>query len=211
MTPQFAALTRQRFRRFFQPSRIVLAVIPADVDSGLNVVTLCFDMHCSYKPPMMAIAIQNINASYEQIQRAHEYVLAVPGPSLVTETLFCGSMSSRQTDKVKSLKLDLCPSAVVAVPGLSRAIANIELAKRSSVETGDHLVVFGEVIRFSVNTELNELPLLSIGPVTQGYRLLAQQGIHRIATVQPHADVAGASRASRHVERASTQNRRRAR
>jgi flavin reductase (DIM6/NTAB) family NADH-FMN oxidoreductase RutF len=201
MNPDFLSLPRQKFRRFFQPSRIVLGVIPAVVDSGFNVLTLCFDMYCSYRPPMMAIAIQNINASYEQIQRATEYVLAVPGPSLVAETLFCGSVSSRDVDKIKKLKLDLCTSKVIAVPGLKRAIANIELVKKSSVQTGDHLVVFGEVVRFGVNIEINELPLLSIGPITQGYRILANQGIHRIATVLPNTQQVKSQRISQRIAR----------
>jgi flavin reductase (DIM6/NTAB) family NADH-FMN oxidoreductase RutF len=183
VTRSFTTLSRQRFRQFFQPSRIVLAVIPADTESRLNVVTLCFDMHCSYKPPMMAIAIQNTNASYQQIQQATEYVLAVPGPSLVQETLSCGCLSSRDVDKVKKLQLELTPSEKIKVPGLLKAIANIELVKRSSVPAGDHLIVTGEVVRFAVNKASAELPLLSIGPDTRGYHLLAQSGIHRIGTV----------------------------
>lgn len=183
MTPRFTPLSRQRFRQFFQPSRIVLAVIPAPVESGFNVVTLCFDMHCSYKPPMMAIAIQNTNASYKQIQQTTQYVLAVPGPSLIDETLHCGILSSRDVDKVKTLRLELCTSEKIQVPGLLKAHANIELVKRSTMAAGDHLIVIGEVVRFAVNKTSGELPLLSIGPDTRGYRLLAHKGIHRIGTV----------------------------
>src|SRR5206468_3591431 len=49
----FTTLRRQQFRRYFQPSRVLLAVVPAPTKSGVNVITLCFNMYCSYKPSMM--------------------------------------------------------------------------------------------------------------------------------------------------------------
>ena len=86
----FVSVSRQQFRRYFQPSRILLAVIPVPGESRVNIITLCFSMYCSYKPPMLAIAIQKINCSYDLIQKAKEYVLCVPGPDLAHETLYCG-------------------------------------------------------------------------------------------------------------------------
>ena len=182
-TGNFTSLSRQKFRRYFQPSRIVLGVIPAPTASGVNVITLCFDMHSSYRPPTMAIAIRNTAASYELIQKAQEYVLAIPGSSLADEALFCGVSSMRSVDKVQQLGLTLSPSQAVSVPGLQKAIANIELVKETCVEVGDHLVAIGRVLRFGVRADCRELPLLSIGPDTRGYRLLAQKGVHRIAVV----------------------------
>ncbi len=180
----FATLSRQQFRRYFQPSRLVLCVLPAPTPSGVNVFTISFDMYCSYKPPMMAIAVHNINRSYELIREAEEYVLSVPGESLANETLHCGIVSLKDQDKVKTLRLDLSPSEKVQVPGLKRAIANIELKKFASIETGDHSLVVGRVLRFAVNTRSRERPLISVGPETRGYTVLAQKGIHRVAVVE---------------------------
>ncbi len=180
---RFEAVRRQQFRRYFQPSRIVLGVLPAKSESGVNIITLCFDMHCSYKPPMMAVAIQRGSVSYELIGQAKQWVLAVPGSSLVRETLFCGVTSMRETDKVKRLGLELCPSTHISVPGLRKAIANIELERVKCVETGDHVVAIGKVLKFGVNSQRKELPLLSIGPDLAGYKLLARHGIHRIGVI----------------------------
>jgi flavin reductase (DIM6/NTAB) family NADH-FMN oxidoreductase RutF len=181
--PEFTALSRQKFREYFQPSRILLGVIPALTKSGVNVITLSFDMYCSYKPVMMVIAIQNVKASYRLIQEAREYVLAVPGESLARETLFCGVTSISEVDKIQKLGLELCPSEKISVPGISRAIANIEMLKETSIVVGDHILVVGRVVRFGVNRRSRELPLLSVGPNTRGFRVLARKGIHRIGTV----------------------------
>lgn len=182
--PQFATLSRQQYRRFFQPSRLLICILPAPTPSGVNAVTISFNMHCSYKPPMMAIAIQNINESWKLIREADEYVLSVPGTSLAKETFLCGFYSLKDGgDKVRKLALELCPSERVAVPGLKRAIANVEMRKDRVVEVGDHSLVVGRVLRFGVNTQCRELPLLSIGPDTRGFQVLAQKGIHRIGIV----------------------------
>jgi flavin reductase (DIM6/NTAB) family NADH-FMN oxidoreductase RutF len=183
-TDPFTSLSRQQFRTYFQPSRIVLGVIPAATPSGVNVITLCFDMHCSYKPPMMAVAIHKINASYAHIWQADAWVLAVPGRSLVNETMFCGLQSGRDIDKVRQLDLKLIDSRNVPVPGIYSAIANIELRRVACFDTGDHVVSVGQVVRFAVNKNSSELPLLSIGPRTDGYTILARTGIHRIGVVE---------------------------
>lgn len=183
----FEPLTRQGFRRYFQPSRILLGVIPAPNESGVNVITLCFSMYCSYKPPMLAVAIHNINASFDLMHRARAYVLAVPGEGMLHETMFCGTNSmSEVPDKVRELRLDLLESEKIPVPGLSKASANIELVKETCLRVGDHLLVVGRAVNFRVKKNLSELPLLSIGPNTSGYRILAHKGIHRVGIVDVH-------------------------
>lgn len=179
----FDDLPRQRFRRYFQPSRIVLGLLHSRNISGVNIITLCFDMYCSYKPPMMAIAVQKVNASYELILDAREWVLSVPGVDLVDETLYCGTKSGRNVDKVRELGIELHPSTHVGVPGIRNAIANIELVRHALVESGDHVTAFGRVVKFGVRHECKQLPLLSIGPDTRGYKVLARRGIHRIGVV----------------------------
>jgi flavin reductase (DIM6/NTAB) family NADH-FMN oxidoreductase RutF len=182
LEPNFESVSRQQFRRYFQPSRVLICVLP-DAKHGWNLITLSFNMWCSYKPPMIAVAVQDINRSYELIQEASEYVLAVPGPSLASETLVFGWESSKTTDKRKATDIKLIPSEKVAVPSVREAIANIEVKKRAVVQSGDHVIVVGEALRFAVNKSRMERNLISIGPDTTGYRVLASQGIHRISVV----------------------------
>lgn len=186
LEPVFTPLSRQAFRRYFQPSRILLGIVPAPTASGINIITLCFTMYCSYKPPMLAVAIHNINASYELFNKASRYLLSVPGESMVDETLYCGTESMSQVgDKVANLKLGLINSEKVPIPGLAKAIANVEMVKHYSLRTGDHLLVIGEAVSFRARKDSTERPLLSVGPNAFGYRVLAHQGIHRIAVVDP--------------------------
>lgn len=186
----FAATRRQQFRRYFQPSRIIIGVVPAPTSSGVNVITLCFVMHCSYKPPMLAFAIHDVNWSHGLFASASECVLAVPGESLAAETLECGRRSGREIDKVDALGLRLCNSREVGVPGLADCVANIETEIVETVRTGDHLTVVSQVRRYGVDKERHERTLLSVGPTHQGYDVLASHGIHRIG-VKAHGGRGG--------------------
>jgi Conserved protein/domain typically associated with flavoprotein oxygenases, DIM6/NTAB family len=181
--PVFTTLKRQQFRAYFQPSRVLLGVVPASCESGVNIITLCFNMYCSYKPPMMAVSIHNRSATYGLIQQCDHYVLSVPGPDLVDASMFCGVESMKRVDKVKELALELVKSETIDVPGIKKAIANVEMTKVSAQVTGDHILLVGRVNRFGVNLERYEAPLLSIGPKTTGYRLLKRKGIHRLGVI----------------------------
>lgn len=177
------SVSRNKFRYYFQPSRIVLGVVKAPVASGWNVITLCFVTHCSYKPRMIAVAIQDNAASQQYFREADEFVLAVPGPSLLHETVVCGTTSAKDMDKISELGLELMKSEQVATPSLKAAIANVELRLEQTIQTGDHNLIVGRVVRFAINPWVQELPLVSIGPRTSGYKLLEHHGQHRIATI----------------------------
>jgi flavin reductase (DIM6/NTAB) family NADH-FMN oxidoreductase RutF len=162
----------------------MLGIFQSTTLSKVNIITLCFEMYCSYKPPMMAFSIMHGAFSYALLEQAKECVLSVPGESLAKETLFCGLKSGSDVDKVRECGFKLIESEKISVPGISSAIANVELSLVNTIKTGDHLTGIGQVLRFGVNRENSENCLLSVGPNTAGYRVLARRGIHRIATVE---------------------------
>jgi flavin reductase (DIM6/NTAB) family NADH-FMN oxidoreductase RutF len=180
---EFDDLRRQQFRRYYQPTRILLGLVGSNQTTTPNVITLCFSMTCSYKPPLMAVSIHKRSHSFQLFRMASEFVLAVPGERLARQTLFCGVQSGRDVDKMRECEFATIESKHVRVPGLRAAIANLELFVRSRIETGDHMTVIGEVRRYAVNTANRERNLLSVGPEHDGYEMLAAKGIHRIAVV----------------------------
>ena len=175
-------VTRQRFRPYFQPSRIVLGLVP-EADGRVNVITLCFAMHCSYRPPMIAVAIHNINHSHALFASARSFVLSVPGESLAAQTLGCGIDSGRDVDKLEAYGLRVTPGEHGDVPVLTDAIGNVELEVCGRFATGDHLTVVGRALRFSINERVRERNLISVGPRHAGCTVLARRGIHRIGVI----------------------------
>src|SRR5881628_2887120 len=100
-------------------------------------------MYCSYKPPMIAVAVHDRSSTYELIDDSSEFVLSVVGESLADAAVFCGTHSLREIDKVEALNLDLVKSEKVSVCGLARAIANVECRKSETIQTGDHKIIVG--------------------------------------------------------------------
>ena len=180
----FTSLRRQQFRKYFQPSRILLGVLPAPAPSGVNIITLCFTMYCSYKPPMMAFAVQQGSYSYELLEESEECVLAVPGEKLAQQVLECGLKSGRDMDKMRAYGFSPLPSQTISVPGIAECIANLEGKILTITKSGDHRTAFVEIRRFSVNRRNEERCLLSVGPSHKGYTVLAKHGIHRIGVVE---------------------------
>jgi flavin reductase (DIM6/NTAB) family NADH-FMN oxidoreductase RutF len=140
-------------------------------------------MYCSYKPNMMAFAIHKRSHSHELQKDALDCVLSIPGASLADFALFAGTTSGREIDKIAHAGLGLIQSSVVGTPGLAAAIANIELDIAARVPTGDHVTILGVVRAFNIDPNSTEQCLLSVGPKHEGYRVLAQKGVHRIGVV----------------------------
>lgn len=179
----FETVKRQEFRDYFQPSRITIAVIKSDNISGYNLITLCFNMYCSYKPNMMAFSIQRSNYSYKLLENIKSCVLSIPGESLAEQALFCGDVSGKNIDKISECGFRLLESKTIETPSLLEAKSNIELIIKNKIITGDHMTVFGEVVGFNVNKQNRERNLISIGSDHNGYEVLAKKGIHRIAAI----------------------------
>lgn len=177
-------LRRQVFRDYFQPSRIVLGVLPAPLPSGVNLITLCFTMYTSYKPNMMAFSIQKRSYSFDLIPDLKECVLSIPGESMATSILDCGTLSGHKVDKIEKTGLTLVNSKTISVPSIAESIANIECEVQNYIETGDHRLVVVRVKSFNVNMENNEKNLVSVGSNTNGYKLLVHKGIHRIGVIK---------------------------
>ena len=173
-------MKRQGFREYFQPSRIVMLVVK-DVASGkVNITTLCFAMHASYKPTSVAFALEKRHLSYEFLGVQARCVLAVPGRDLAKQVLLCGTKSGRSVEKDRLPNLTLCQGSSSEFVWIERAMANIEIEIISQVDNGDHDIFVGKVQSFFVNPAAPGPNLLSIGRNHAGYELLARSGVHRL-------------------------------
>jgi flavin reductase (DIM6/NTAB) family NADH-FMN oxidoreductase RutF len=181
---QLRQVPRSAFRHIFQPSRVVVGLFSDSATGVTNPITLCYVMHTSHRPRMMAIAIETANASAELAIAAADFVLAVPGENLFQQVMYCGEVSYRQDrKKLETLGLSTQPSTKVSTPSLTEAIGNIELAQQAVIQSGDHVIINGRVVGHTINPSANERPLLSLGPDVRGYRLLIHRGIHRLGVV----------------------------
>ena len=103
----------------------------------------------SVDPPLIGISIKPSCMSYHYIRESGDFLLGIPGSSMVKTVHFCGIHSGRDVDKI--LHLNLITSRALAVSPLliENCMATIECRVRHIQSIGDHPFITGEVLHIS--------------------------------------------------------------
>ena len=105
------------------PEHIVM-VTTVSAEGKPNIITLGWAMPTSGQPPMMAISVGLTRYSLEAIRKAGEFVLSFPSDAMAEDTLFFGTKSGRDTDKLAERKTATRPATRIDCVLLSEAVAN---------------------------------------------------------------------------------------
>ncbi|MDQ1280609.1 MAG: hypothetical protein QG670_1872 [Thermoproteota archaeon] len=159
-----------RCRGFLYPRNTVL-VTCVGKDGKPNIITCEDSMPTSYQPPMVAVCISSKRYSYRLIIESGEFVINIPTIDIVKEVLTCGRTSGQDIDKFKMARLTPIPAQLVRAPLIKECIAHLECKLSQQLETGDHTIFVGNVIKASADqgvfTEVFDLkkvkPVLHIG------------------------------------------------
>lgn len=134
------------------PEPVVIA-IGRDKSGKPNPITLGWSMVTSGEPAMMAISIGKTRYTLEAVRHSKEFVISFPSEDMAEETLFYGSHSGRDMDKLKEYGAKILPVAKVDSVLLADATANFECKLVSEMETGDHVIFVGEIVASHVNKQ----------------------------------------------------------
>ena len=134
------------------PEQVIIA-IARDKKGMANPITLGWTMITSGQPPMMAISVGKGRYSLEAIRHSREFVISLPSDKMAEATLFFGTRSGRELDKLKESGIKTEPAKDINSVLLSDAAANFECVLRSETETGDHYIFVGEVVASHINKE----------------------------------------------------------
>ncbi len=118
-----------------------------------NIVTLAWAGVACSDPPMLGIAIRPSRLSYEIIARSEEFVVNVPGLSLLRATDYCGCVSGREVDKFQAAGLTPTPGKRVKAPLIQECPVNLECVLRHKLALGSHHLFIGEVVAVHVEGE----------------------------------------------------------
>lgn len=155
-TPYARAVTRK------YPEQVVIA-IAKDAGGKHNPITLGWTMITSGNPPMMAFAVGLTRYSVEAIRHAKEFVISFPSAAMAEDTLFFGTKSGRDTDKLAVRGTKTQPAAKTDSVLLSDAVANFECVLESEFQTGDHIVFVGRIIAAHENEDKTIRRLYTVG------------------------------------------------
>jgi flavin reductase (DIM6/NTAB) family NADH-FMN oxidoreductase RutF len=134
------------------PEQVVIA-IAKEADGKYNPITLGWCMCTSIKPPMLAISVGKTRHSLEVIRQAGAFVVSFPSEEQTDESLFYGTKSGRDLDKIKEFGGQTEAGKQVDCVILTDAVANFECKLAGELDTGDHVIFAGEVVASYINTE----------------------------------------------------------
>jgi flavin reductase (DIM6/NTAB) family NADH-FMN oxidoreductase RutF len=128
-------------------------VVSRGAEGDVNVMPVGWSTIASGTPLLYAVAINARHHTTRLIRETREFVVAAPSAAMAAATLYCGTHSGRDGDKVGPSGLQLVPASVVQVPLLGGAVYNLECTLHAAVETGDHVLFVGEVVAAHLDKE----------------------------------------------------------
>jgi len=124
--------------------RVALAVVESP-GGKTNVITLEWFMKTSIDPPMFAISVGHERYSHSALLENRYFNLVIPSSKMREDTVYFGTKSGKDVDKLKEKKVKTFPGKYRKLPILEEAVANFECKVITQVNSGDHTIFVGEV------------------------------------------------------------------
>ena len=171
---------RSFYDRCGVPRRVAWAV--AEHGGRRSICPLGWKMFASFNPPMVAIGIAPARFTHELIEKSGEFVLAWPGEDLADATISCGTTSGRDRDKWDATGLTAAEAELVSAPLIPECIANLECRVTGSLQTGDHTIFAGEVLRTWMTDDNRQVQCIT--DHSSGYDILLDHPAWTIGVVR---------------------------
>lgn len=115
-------------------------------DRNNTLMPLVWYSPVSLDPPMIGISIKPSSMSYQFIRESGDFLLGIPGGSMVKAVHFCGVHSGRDVDKISHLNLVTTRAKEVSPLLVTNCMASIECRVRQITQTGNRPFICGEVL-----------------------------------------------------------------
>jgi flavin reductase (DIM6/NTAB) family NADH-FMN oxidoreductase RutF len=131
-------------------------VVTRGADGQVNAMPVGWSTIASGTPLLYAVAIHRRQYTAQLIRETREFVVAAPSAGMAAATLYCGTHSGRDGDKIGPAGLQLVPAAEIGTPLLEGAVYNLECQLHAEFETGDHLLFVGKVVVAHLDLDVGE-------------------------------------------------------
>ncbi|MGC9110174.1 MAG: flavin reductase family protein [Caldimicrobium sp.] len=122
-------------------------VVTAQADGKINGMTAAWVSQVSFKPRLLAVAIAPQRYTYELIEKSKVFCINVLSEDQIELAKHFGFQSGRKINKFETVPFKY---ALKGSPVILSAIAYFECEVTHMYETGDHIMVVGEVGDYEV-------------------------------------------------------------
>ncbi len=137
------------------PQATVL-IVSCDSQGRPNAMAADWHMRTSFNPPLFAVSVGRKRYTHQLLKETGSFSACFPSADMAQETLYCGTHSGREGDKMEDSGLRILPAKTISGHILDGCAVCLECKVVQSVETGDHTVFVGEI----VSAHGSEKPLL---------------------------------------------------
>ncbi|WP_342676247.1 flavin reductase family protein [Methanofollis sp. UBA420] len=129
----------------------VMIVCTYDADGNPDAMTAAWGGICSSNPPSVAVSIQKVRKTYENIQQQKAFTVCIPSAGHVAAADYFGIESGRHADKIATAGLTAVRSDLVDAPYVAEFPVVLECRLTGSMEVGVHTQFIGEILDVKVD------------------------------------------------------------
>lgn len=123
-----------------------VSLVGAMIGDKHNVATIAWLTQQSYDPVQIMMGIGSDKYTYEIIKETKQFVVSLLDINQSEAAGICGGRTGRDFDKVGAAGLTTIEAKEVKVPLIEGCLANLECKLVETWQSGDHLVVVGQVV-----------------------------------------------------------------
>ncbi len=131
--------------------RPVILVSTVDQKGVSNAAPFSFDMPVSMEPPLVAFASDPGHDTVKNIDLTGDFVVNIPGKDLLSRIWVCRRSFPYGVSEIKESGLTEEKSSKVKSPRIKECLAKFECKLYKKWETGDHLLIIGEILEVVVD------------------------------------------------------------
>jgi flavin reductase (DIM6/NTAB) family NADH-FMN oxidoreductase RutF len=132
-------------RRILNPGPV--AIVTTAWRGTTNAAPVAWTAPLSMEPPLVGCVIHPNRHTAAMIRFSEEFAINIPGPALVKQTAFLGTLSGVDTDKLEAAGLQTFSGLRVEAPLIEDCLAWIECGVQDVIAAGDHTMFVGRVLK----------------------------------------------------------------
>lgn len=138
-------------RRMLNPGPV--AIVTTSWRGMANAAPIAWCAPLSMEPPMVGIVVHPHRHTADMIRFSEAFAINIPGPRLLKQTAFLGSLTGLNNNKLEASGLELFNPLLIDAPLIEGCLAWIECTLQDVIRIGDHTLFVGNVARVQADDD----------------------------------------------------------
>ena len=138
-------------RRMLNPGPV--AIVTTAWRGEANAAPIAWCTALSMQPPMVGIVVHPHRHTADMIRFSDGFAINIPGPGLLKQTAFLGTLSGAAANKLETAGLETFSPLSIDAPLIEGCLAWIECTLNDVIRIGDHQLFVGNVVRVQADDE----------------------------------------------------------